>query len=41
MQEQSQRPVFGENQVCSETITPLKKLVNTIRANSPTTVAQV
>jgi len=41
MQEQSQRPVFGENQVCSETISPLKQLVNTIRARNPTTVAQL
>jgi len=40
LQEQSQLPAFGEQQVCMESVAPLQTLMSVIRENSPNTVAQ-
>jgi len=40
LQEQSQLPVFGELQVCEESVKFQKQLVDVIRSNSPDTVVQ-
>ena len=41
LQEQSQRPAFGEAYVCADTVPPLKRLINVIRENRKDTIAQV
>ena len=41
VQEQSQLPVFGESQVCAQTVASLNSLVRSIRASNPSTVVQV
>ena len=41
LQEQSQLPAFGEEQVCMESVVPLQSLMGVIRENSADTVAQV
>jgi len=41
MQEQSQLPVFGESQVCSQTVASLKSLVGNVRASNPSARVQL